>query len=132
MKKFVRELQEFAVGGNVLDLAVAVVLGAAFGAVVNSLVKDVIMPFIAAIGGQPSFDDLTIHVGDGRVRYGAFINNVITFVIVAFVLFLIVRSFLTIKNRRKREEAVAEEAAPAEEILLLREIRDELRNGART
>jgi large conductance mechanosensitive channel len=103
-----------------VDLAVAVVLGLAFAAVVNSLVADVITPLIAAIFGEPDFSSITIEVGDGVIRIGSFLNALISFVIVAFVLFLVIRAY----NRAfpKKEE----DAGPTE-IELLTQIRDELR-----
>jgi large conductance mechanosensitive channel len=87
-----KEFKAFALRGNVVELAVAVILGLAFNAVVLSLVNDVIMNLIAALFGQPDFSRLTFTVGDGVIRYGAFINAVINFVIIALVLFLIVKA----------------------------------------
>jgi large conductance mechanosensitive channel len=99
----------------------------AFKTVIDSLVADVITPIIAAIGGQPNFDTLTLDIGDGRIRYGAFLNQVISFVIIGFVLFLIVKLFNTMleaARRQKREDEITE---PGEDVVLLREIRDTLR-----
>jgi large conductance mechanosensitive channel len=114
----IREFKEFINRGNVLDLAVAVVLGAAFGAVVTSFVDDVLMQVIAALGGQPDFSALTIDIGDGVIRYGAFLTSVISFLIIAFAVFLIVKAVNSL--RRPQEEA---EAGPTE-LELLAEIRD--------
>jgi large conductance mechanosensitive channel len=86
------DLRKFLLRGNVIDLAVAVIIGIAFGIVVNSLVSDVIMAFIGAIVGKPNFDDLTFDIGDGVVRYGRFITAVVNFVIIGTVLFFIVRA----------------------------------------
>src|SRR5512135_1548196 len=105
-----KEFRDFINRGNVVDLAVAVVLGGAFGIVVKSFVDDVLMQIIAAIGGQPNFAGLTINVGDGRIAYGSFINAVVNFVIIAFAVFLVVKAINHMQQRRKQpEEAVAEE-----------------------
>jgi large conductance mechanosensitive channel len=89
----IREFREFAMRGNLLDLAVAVILGLAFGAVVLSFVDDVLMQVIAGIFGQPDFSSLTFEVGEGVVRYGAFLNAIINFVLVALALFLVIRAY---------------------------------------
>jgi large conductance mechanosensitive channel len=87
-----RDFRDFAFRGNLIDVAVAFVLGVAFAAVVSSLVDDVVMQFVAAIVGEPSFNDLTFAIGDGEIRYGAFLTALVTFLIIAFVLFLIVEA----------------------------------------
>ena len=84
----------FAFRGNLLDLAIAFVLGLAFATVINSFVNDVLMNFIAAIFGKPDFSDLTFHVGDGTIRYGSFLTALVIFLIVAFVLYLIYQASL--------------------------------------
>lgn len=92
MKDLINGFKEFVLRGNVLDLAIAVVVGAAFTALVNSMVADIITPIIGAIGGQPDFSGLTFTINGSIFRYGAFINAVISFLIIALVLyFLIVR-----------------------------------------
>jgi large conductance mechanosensitive channel len=123
VKDFLQDFKKFLMRGNVLDLAVAVVVGAAFNAVVQSLTNDILLPFIAAIGGQPSFNDLTFSVGDGVIRYGAFITNLLNFVIIAFSVFVVVKFFEQLQNIRKRapEEPTAE---LTDEARLLVEIRD--------
>jgi large conductance mechanosensitive channel len=88
----IREFREFALKGNLLELAVAFVLGVAFAAVVTSLVDDVIMQLIAAIVGKPDFSELTFSIGDGEIRYGSFLTALVTFLLIAFVLFLIVKA----------------------------------------
>ncbi len=88
----IREFKEFALKGNLVELAVAFVLGVAFAAVVTSLVDDVIMQLVAAIIGKPDFSDLTFSIGDGVIRYGAFLTALVTFLIIAFVLFLVVKA----------------------------------------
>ncbi|GAA3165024.1 large conductance mechanosensitive channel protein MscL [Planomonospora alba] len=82
--------KKFLMRGNVLDLAVAVVIGAAFGAVVNSFVKDLLTPLIAAIGGQPHFEGLTLKIGSGEITYGNFLNTVVSFLIVSAVIYFLV------------------------------------------
>ena len=115
----VQEFKEFVSKGNLVDLAVAVVLGLAFAAVVNSLVADVVTPLIAAIFGEPDFSAITIPVGDSEILIGNFLNALISFVIVAFVLFLVVRAY----NRAFPKK---EAAAGPTEIELLTQIRDAL------
>ena len=112
------EFKDFVNRGNVIDLAVAVVLGAAFGAVVTSFVDDVLMQILAAIGGQPDFSALTLDLGDSEVRYGSFLTAIISFVLIAFGVFLVVKAV----NSLKREKG--EEPAGPSEAELLTEIRD--------
>jgi len=114
-----QEFKEFVARGNLVDLAVAVVLGLAFATVVNSLVADVVTPLIAAIVGQPNFSAITIPVGDSEILIGNFLNALISFVIVAFVLFLVVKAY-------NRAFPTKEAAAGPTEIELLTEIRDAL------
>ena len=99
-----REFKEFALKGNLLDLAIAFVLGVAFAAVVNSLVDDVIMNIVAALIGKPDFSDLTFSIGDGVIRYGSFLTALATFLIIAYVLFLIVKAVQTVTPPRKASE----------------------------
>jgi large conductance mechanosensitive channel len=112
-----QDLRKFLLRGNVIDLAVAVIIGIAFGLVVASLVNDVIMPIIGAVFGKPNFNDLTFKIGDGVVAYGKFITAVVNFLIIGTVLFLIVRAV---------QKIFRQEAKPTE-VELLTEIRDELR-----
>jgi large conductance mechanosensitive channel len=123
----VKEFREFLLRGNVVDLAVAVVIGAAFGVVVTSFVEDLLTPLIAAIGGQPDFSGLTFTINESRFRYGEFINAVISFLIIgAAVFFLVVRPVNTLMARRKAGEEPEPEAVP-EDVVLLGEIRDLLK-----
>ncbi|HSQ03949.1 MAG TPA: large conductance mechanosensitive channel protein MscL [Burkholderiales bacterium] len=136
-----KEFKEFAVRGNVVDMAVGIIIGAAFGKIVDSLVKDVIMPPIGLLLGNVDFSNLffllkhgatqgpypTVEVaqkaGAVTLNYGMFINNIITFVIVAFAVFLLVRAI----NRLRRPETKSPDAPPPpEEVVLLRQIRDSL------
>ena len=95
-----KEFRKFAIRGNVIDLAVAVIIGGAFGKIVSSLVDDIIMPLIGLLIGGIEFKDLAFQVGSAKVTYGNFIQNVVDFLIIAFVIFLMVRAM----NRFKKEE----------------------------
>ena len=113
-----QDLKKFLLRGNVVDLAVAVIIGIAFGVVVSSLVNDVIMAIIGAVFGKPNFNELTVDLGDGVVRYGRFITALINFLIIGTVLFFIVRTAEVFFNRAEKKPT---------EVELLTEIRDELR-----
>lgn len=117
-----KEFKEFISRGNVLDLAVAVIIGAAFTAIVTSLVDDLIMPVIGAIVGGIDFSGLAIKVGDATIAYGNFIQAIINFLLIALVLFLFVRA---VNRMIKQKEAAP--AEPSAEEKLLTEIRDLLR-----
>jgi large conductance mechanosensitive channel len=123
VRNFLTEFRKFIMRGNIIDLAVAVILGVAFNAVVQSLVNDVITPLIGAIVGKPDFRDLTLEIGDGVVRYGAFITEVANFLIIGFSVFLIIKTFEKMQSLR-RSGAVADTPAPSDEAVLLTEIRD--------
>ncbi|HET6547766.1 MAG TPA: large conductance mechanosensitive channel protein MscL [Solirubrobacter sp.] len=118
-----KEFREFIFRGNVVDLAVAVVIGAAFGAVVAAFVADLVTPLIAAIGGKPDFGDLAFTINDSRFAYGHFINAVISFLIIAAVIFFFVVKPLNALAARRKAEA-PEPEAPADDVRLLTEIRD--------
>ena len=117
-----KEFKDFAIKGNVVDLAVAVVIGGAFGAIITALVDKIIMPIVGMIIGK-SFNELSATVNGVPIQYGAFIQAVVNFLIIAFVLFLIIRSI----NKMKKKEEPAAPAATPEDIVLLREIRDSLK-----
>ncbi|MBO9152584.1 large-conductance mechanosensitive channel protein MscL [Chitinophaga sp. GCM10012297] len=121
---FFGEFKAFAMKGNVIDLAVGIVIGAAFGKIVNSLVEAIIMPIVGILIGKVDFKGLMIKVGDAEIKYGMFIQSIVEFVIIAFAIFLVVKAI----NRMNKKE----EPAPAEPVLstqekLLIEIRDELK-----
>jgi large conductance mechanosensitive channel len=136
-----KEFREFAIKGNVVDMAVGVIIGAAFGKIVDSLVKDLVMPPIGLVLGKVDFANLFVVLKQGATpgpyltvdaaqkagavtfNYGMFINTMISFMIIAFVVFLLVRT----TNRLKREEEAKPPPAPPEEVALLREIRDSLK-----
>ena len=105
MKSWGSEFKEFIMQGNVVSLAVAVVVGAAFGALVNSLVADMITPLIAAFGGQPDFSSLSFTINGSHFLYGNFINAIIAFLIIAFVIFFfVVKPMNTLMERSRKEE----------------------------
>ncbi|GAA6733372.1 large conductance mechanosensitive channel protein MscL [Thermus oshimai] len=119
--------KDFLMRGNVVDLAVAVVIGGAFGQVVNSLVADVLTPLIGALGGAPDFSAIKL----GPMALGKFINALVNFVVVAAAIyFLVVVPMQEVSRRLKREEAQAAPPPPPEEVRLLREILEELRKRA--
>ena len=129
---FISEFKEFAVKGNVVDMAVGVVIGGAFGKIVTSLVGDVIMPIVGVITGGANFSDLKVILKEAvgetpavSINYGAFIQNIIDFTIIAFCIFVAIKAI----NKLKREKPAEPEAEPepSEDILLLREIRDSLK-----
>lgn len=116
--------RDFLLRGNVVDLAVAVVIAAAFGAVIESFVADVITPIIGAIGGQPDFSAIML----GPIKIGSFLNAVLAFLVIAFVIyFVVVVPMNRIMERTRRQTEVAEPPAPTKEEVLLSEIRDLLR-----
>ena len=137
------EFREFAIKGNVIDLAVGVIIGAAFGKIVDSLVKDLLMPPIGMLLGNVDFTNLFVVLRDGKsagpyltlevaqkagavtFNYGVFVNTCISFVIIAFAVFLLIRAIN--KMKRAQEQQPAAPAAPPEEVVLLREIRDSLK-----
>jgi large conductance mechanosensitive channel len=125
MKDFIEEFKAFAMKGNVIDLAVAVVIGAAFGKIVASLVENIIMPTIGIILGGVDFTTWSLSVGDAEITYGVFIQSIFDFTIIAFVIFLVVRAL----SRFKQKEAITPTVTPepTDEVKLLMEIRDSLR-----
>jgi large conductance mechanosensitive channel len=122
MKSFIQEFKAFAMKGNILDLAVAVVIGTAFGKIVSSLVDTIIMPTVGLLIGGVDFTTWAFVVGDATIAYGKFIQAVVDFTIIAFVIFLVVR---VSSKFTKKEEPPA--VCTSEEVLLLREIRDSLK-----
>lgn len=132
MKQFMTEFKEFISKGDVMSMAVGIIIGGAFTAIVNSLVGDVITPFLGIITGGIDFTGISITVGDANIMIGNFIQAVITFLLTAFVIFSIMKF---INSLSKKEEAVPEEPAPeaipepSEDIKLLMEIRDLLKEG---
>lgn len=125
----IKEFKKFISKGNVVDLAVGVVIGAAFGKIVSSLVDDIIMPLVGLIIGGIDFSGLTLKVKDASIQYGMFIQNVVDFLIVAFCIFIAVKAF----NKLARKEEKKEEAKPvkSDEVKLLEEIRDCLKKDTK-
>ena len=123
-----QEFKKFAMKGNVLDLAIGVIIGGAFGKIVSSLVSDLIMPLIGLLMGGVNFAGLQIQIGKAVIKYGSFLQNVVDFIIIAFTLFLVIRAINRIQ-RKKEEVVVVVEPQPSQETLLLSEIRDLLKEG---
>jgi large conductance mechanosensitive channel len=136
-----QEFKKFAMRGNVVDMAVGIIIGAAFGKIVSSLVNDVIMPPIGMLMGNMDFSQLFINLsgedyatlaaaqeaGAATINYGVFVNAVLDFVIVAFAIFMVIRGMN--KMQKQEEEKPAEPPKPSDEVLLLQEIRDALKNS---
>ncbi len=131
-----KEFKQFAMRGNVVDLAVAVIIGGAFGKIIASFVADVLMPPIGLLLGGADFTDLFITLKEAQgeiaavtINYGAFIMNVVDFLIIAFVIFMMIRGINNLKKKEKEEAAPAPPPAPSNEEVLLTEIRDLLKNN---
>lgn len=145
IRKVAEEFKEFAVKGNAIDLAIGVVLGAAFTGVVSAITENILTPLIGAVTGGTDFANLFVVLSDGNppgpyptlaaaqeagaaiLSYGLFLNAIINFLLVALALFIIVKGINAM--RRSKEEAAAPPAGPSDEVVLLTEIRDELRKS---
>jgi len=134
MKKFFGEFKEFAMKGNVIDLAVGVIIGAAFGKIVTSVVNDIIMPTLGIFTGSVSFASLSVQVGAAQIKYGSFLQTIIDFILIALSIFLFVKLINNAKKKletiaKKEQEAIDEAAVvvQSEEVALLSEIRDLLK-----
>ena len=121
---FWKEFREFAVKGNVVDLAVAVIIGGAFGKIVSSLVADIVMPAVGALVGGIHFEDLVWQAGDAKIAYGKFIQNIVDFVIIALAIFFAIK---LVNHFRRKEEDKPPAAPPPRQEKLLEEIRDLLK-----
>ncbi len=121
-----KDFKAFLLRGNVVDLAVAVVIGAAFGAVVTSLVKDIITPLIAAVGGKPDFSGLSITINHSKIVYGAFLNALLAFLILAAVIFFFIIRPINALMTRFSKTKDKPPAAKDPQVVLLEEIRDAL------
>ncbi|WP_017381375.1 large conductance mechanosensitive channel protein MscL [Paenisporosarcina sp. TG-14] len=121
-----QDFKEFALKGNVIDLALAVVIGAAFGKIITSLVADIITPLIGILMGGVNFSGLVFEVGSASVMYGNFIQSIFDFIIVALAIFMVIR--IMVKFQRKKEELIEEGPAIDAKEALLVEIRDLLKN----
>ncbi|MGO2696750.1 large conductance mechanosensitive channel protein MscL [Bavariicoccus seileri] len=122
-----KEFRDFLMRGNVIDLAVGVIIGAAFSAIVTSLVNDIIMPLITATTGAADVSDLAITIGNAKLAYGNFLQAIINFVIIGFVLFMIIKAVNSVTNRLSKKATTPEVAVPTAEDYL-KEIRDLLAN----
>lgn len=123
MSSIIKEFRDFAMRGNVVDLAVGVIIGGAFGKIVSSLVTDVLMPSLGLLLGKLDFSTLSITIGESSIKYGLFLQSVVDFVIVAFCIFLLIKQL----NRFKPKPAPVAPAQEPVEIKLLTEIRDLLK-----
>jgi len=144
MKKMLKEFKEFAMRGNAVDLAVGLVIGASFGKIVSTLVNEILMPPIGLLTGGVDFKNLSVTIkaaaldASGKeipavvIGYGAFINTVIDFIIVAFAMFLIVKAMNSLKRKEAAAPAPVPPPAPPRQELLLEEIRDLLKNNPRS
>jgi large conductance mechanosensitive channel len=120
---FIKEFKEFAMKGNVMDLAIGVVIGGAFGAIVNAAVDNILMPIVGMLTGGIDFKSLAVKVGSAELKYGMFIQALISFIIIALFLFLVVKAM----NKMKKKEEDAAPAGPSSTDALLMEIRDSLK-----
>lgn len=116
MKKFGKEFKEFISKGNIFDMAVGLIIGSAFTAIVNSLVKDIFSPLITIITGKADMTQLIWNVNGAEIKYGSFLQNVITFLLTAIVLFMLVKGINSLRNIGKKKEEPAEPAAPTTKV----------------
>ncbi len=140
---FLKDFKEFAMKGNIIDMAVGVIIGGAFGAIVSSLVNDIIMPVVSLVTGGDGLKNLKyviVHAKDAAdgvaaveevaINYGVFIQNIVDFLIIAFSIFVALRIIMKFKKKEKEEEAAAPAPEPSKEEVLLTEIRDLLKQQA--
>ena len=128
----IKEFKEFISRGNVVDMAVGVIMGSAFGKIVTSLVNDIIMPLVGVLIGGIDFTSLSFKIQDASVKYGSFIQNIVDFLIVAICIFIFVKiinklNTIDVLHKKKKEEPKKEEVKKSDEVLLLEEIRDLLK-----
>lgn len=129
IKATLQEFKDFMMQGNILDMAIGIVVGNAFKAIVNSLVADIIMPLIGIIGGK-TVAEWTFTINGSIIKYGAFIQNIIDFLIIAASMFVVIKTMTVLSSLRKKkeaEEAAVEEEKKSDEVVLLEEIRDLLK-----
>jgi len=126
MKKFIGEFKAFAIKGNVLDLAVAVVIGAAFGKIVSSLVENIVTPLMGVLLGGVDFSGLSVQIGESVMTYGLFLQSIFDFIVIALAIFVAIKAFAKLQKKDDEKKAEKPKETP-EEILLLREIRDFLK-----
>lgn len=127
MKGLITEFKEFISRGNVIDLAVGVIIGGAFTTIVNSLVNDIIMPLISVLLGTVNFTALQVVIGTAVIPYGNFIQAVVNFLLTALAVFAMIKVINSLHRKKEEQPAPEKPSEPSEEILLLREIRDSLK-----
>lgn len=127
MKKYLEDFKAFAIKGNVIDLAIAVIIGGAFGKIVSSLVDTVIMPTVGLLLGGVDFTGWGFKVGDATIAYGKFVQATVDFVIIAFVIFTVMHFLHSFEKKKEEEIKVEPEPKPNETVILLQEIRDLLK-----
>lgn len=123
------EFKDFIARGNVMDLAIGVIIGSAFGKIVTSIVNDILMPIIGIIIGGIDFSGLSLKIGNATINYGMFIQNVIDFLIVAICIFFFAKIIERITKKKEKKEEIIEETKKDEQIILLEEIRDLLKDN---
>ena len=121
-----KEFRDFVMKGNLLEIAIGLILALAFKTVIDRLVDSILTPIISALGGQPNFSSLTIDLGEGQIRYGRFLDALLSFLIIGFVLFLIVKAYNRMVALARRQGDTEETQEDSAEVILLREIRDQL------
>ena len=127
MQSFLQEFKTFAMRGNVIDLAVAVIIGTAFGKITTALVSNILMPLIGILLGGVSFASLQTTIGSATITYGIFLQAVVDFIIIALVVFLFIKFLNNLKKQEAKKPEEEQVVEPSEEVLLLREIRDRLK-----
>jgi len=128
-KKQLDGFKAFIAKGNVIDLAVGVIIGGAFGKIVSSIVDDILMPLIGILIGGVDFTSLSVKIGDAVITYGNFIQNVIDFLIIALCVYVMINAINKVTSKIKKEEEKEEAAKKSDEVLLLEEIRDLLKKN---
>ncbi|MDD2435883.1 MAG: large conductance mechanosensitive channel protein MscL [Bacilli bacterium] len=132
MRKWIDEFKKFAIKGNVIDMAIGVIIGGAFGKIVTSLVNDIMMPLFGLILGGLDFKELTITFKDTNIAYGMFIQQIIDFLIIAVCIFIFIKLLNSFKEKTKEEVKAPEVIPEPKDILLLEEIRDLLKDQNKT
>ncbi len=127
MKDFIQEFKAFAMRGNVVDLAVAVIIGTAFGKIVTSLVENIVTPLIGVLLGGVNFSTLSFTLGKAVVKYGVFIQSVFDFLVIALAIFVAIKALSRLKKKEEAAPELEMQIEPTEEVKLLREIRDSLK-----
>ena len=127
MKDFIQEFKAFAMRGNVVDLAVAVIIGTAFGKIVTSLVENIVTPLIGVLLGGVNFNTLSFTLGKAVVKYGVFIQSIFDFLVISLAIFVAIKALSRLKKKEEAAPEAEKVVEPTEEVKLLREIRDSLK-----